>query len=170
VVLAASTALVKLGNDKGYSVYYAILTGQRKSGEGLVGGEEKELDQIMKNPQQMADIGLEIGIGFVPFGGIARGAFQAIHSSEEKALIVKATSVRMLAKDPDPRSGKALVAATTDKSWLVRAAAFDALAQRGASKVLPEIQAGLGDEKDVVKLAAAAAVIKLSKPSKSARP
>jgi HEAT repeat protein len=63
-----------------------------------------------------------------------------------------------------------LVAATTDKSWLVRAAAFDALAQRGASKVLPEIQAGLGDEKDVVKLAAAAAVIKLSKPSKSTRP
>ena len=113
---------------------------------------------------------LEIGIGFVPFGGIARGAFQAIHGSEEKALIVKATSVRMLAKDPDPRSGKALVAATTDKSWLVRAAAFDALAQRGASKLLPEIQAGLGDEKDVVKLAAAAAVIKLSKPSKSTRP
>jgi HEAT repeat protein len=170
VVLAASTALVKLGDNKGYSVYYAILTGQRKSGEGLVGGEEKELNQIMKNPQQMADMGLEIGMGFVPFGGVARGAFQAIHGSQEKALIVKATSVRMLAKDPDPRSEKALVAATTDKSWLVRAAAFDALAQRGVSKVLPQIQSGLSDEKDVVKLTAAAAVIKLSKPSKSTRP
>jgi HEAT repeat protein len=170
VVLTASAALVKLGNNKGYSAYYAILTGQRKSGEGLVGGEEKEINQIMKNPEQMADMGLEIGMGFVPFGGVARGAFQAVHSSQDKAQIVKATAVRTLANDPDPHSERALVAATKDKSWLVRAAAFDALARRGDPKVLPEIQSGLSDEKDVVKLTAAAAIIHLSKPSESARP
>jgi len=164
VVMAAATALVQLGNEKGYGLYYAVLTGQYKSGESLVGGEEKELNQILKNPDQMAEMAFEQGMGYVPFGGVALGAFKAIHESEEKAQIVKATAVRMLAKDPDPRTEKALVAATTDKSWLVRAAAFDALAQRGDSEVLPEIQPGLSDEKDVVKLAAAAAVIHLSKP------
>jgi HEAT repeat protein len=42
VVLAAAKALIQLGDEKGYSVYYAVLTGQRKTGEGLVGSEEKE--------------------------------------------------------------------------------------------------------------------------------
>jgi HEAT repeat protein len=140
VVMAAAAALVQLGNEKGYSVYYAVLTGQRKSGEGLVAGEEKEVDQMMKNPKQMADMAFEQGMGYVPFGGVAMGAFQAIHGSEEKA----------------------------DNSWLVRAAGFDALARHGDSKMLPAVQAGLSDEKDVVKLAAAAAVVRLSTPGVAA--
>ncbi len=168
VVMAAAAALVQLGNEKGYSVYYAVLTGQRKSGEGLVAGEEKEVDQMMKNPKQMADMAFEQGMGYVPFGGVAMGAFQAIHGSEEKAQILKATAVRQLAHDPDPRSEKALVAATADDSWLVRAAGFDALARHGDSKMLPAVQAGLSDEKDVVKLAAAAAVVRLSTPGLAA--
>jgi hypothetical protein len=73
----------------------------------------------------METMAFEQGIGFVPFGGIGFQAFNAIHASESKEPILKATSIKILAKDPDPRSGKALVAATTDKDSLVRAAAFD---------------------------------------------
>jgi HEAT repeat protein len=163
VVMAAASALIQLGDEKGYSVYYAMVTGQRKSGDSLVGGEEKELDTLMKNPKQMTEMAFEQGIGYAPFGGVALGAYQAIHSSKENVQMVKATAVRKLAKDPDPRSEKALVAATTDSSWLVRAAAFDALAQRGDSGAVSGIQPGLSDEKDVVKLAAAAAIVQLSK-------
>ncbi len=162
VVLAAAKALIQLGDEKGYSVYYAVLTGQRKTGESLVGGEEKQLNDLLRNPKQMEEMAFEQGMGFVPFGGIGLQAFNIIHASEEKAPILKATSVRILAKDPDPRTQVALIAATTDKQWLVRAAAYDSLARRGHSAVVPEIIAGLKDDKIEVKLTAAAAVVHLS--------
>ncbi len=162
VVLAAAKSLVQLGDEKGYSVYYAVLTGQHKSGDSLIGDQEKELDEILRNPKQMETMAFEEGIGFVPFGGIGFQAYKTIDESESKAPIIKATSIKILAKDPDPRTGKALVNATTDKHWLVRAAAFDALARRGDSSLLPDAVSGLTDEKAEVKLTAAAAVIHLS--------
>jgi HEAT repeat protein len=80
-------------------------------------------------------------------------------------LMVKATSIKILAKDPDPRSAKALVAATTEKEWLLRSAAFDALARRGDRALLPDATLGLKDDKREVQLTAAAAVMSLSRMS-----
>jgi len=162
VVMAAAKSLIQLGDEKGYEVYYAVLTGQRKSGESLIGGQEKELDQLLRNPKQMEAMAFEQGIGFVPFGGYGLQAYQMIHASETKEPIVKAASIKILAKDPDPRTGKALVAATADKNTLVRAAAYDALARRDDPSVLPDLTSGLDDEKQEVKLTAAAAVVHLS--------
>jgi HEAT repeat protein len=96
----------------------------------------------------MEAMAFEQGMGFVPFGGIGLQAFDAIHASEEKGPIVKATSIKVLAKDPDPRTQKALIAATVDKDSLVRAAAYDALARRGHAEVLPDLSPGLKDEKE----------------------
>ena len=166
VVLAAARALIQLGDERGYSVYYAVLTGQRKTGDSLVGGEEKQLNDLLRNPRQMEEMAFQQGMGFVPFGGIGLQAFNVIHSSEEKGPILKATSIKILAKDPDPRTEKALVAATADKHWLVRASAFDALARRGDPAVLPDLTAGFKDDKDEVKLTAAAAVVYLSSLTK----
>jgi HEAT repeat protein len=168
VVMAAAKSLIQLGNEKGYEAYYAVLTGQRKSGDSLVGGEEKEFNQLLKDPKQMEAMAFEQGMGFVPFGGIGLQAFKTIHESEAKEPIVKATSIKILAKDPDPRTEKALVAAIADTHWLVRAAAYDALARRGHTAVLSDLSSGLKDEKEEVKLTAAAAVIHLSAISKSA--
>jgi HEAT repeat protein len=168
VVMAVAKALIQLGDEKGYSVYYAVLTGQRKSGEGLVGGEEKQLNDLLKNPKQMEMMAFEQGMGFVPLGGIGLQAFNAIHASEAKGPIIKATSIKILAKDPDERTEKALVAATADKEWVVRAAAYDALARRDHPAVLPDLSSGLKDEKEEVKLTAAAAVIHLSNINKKA--
>jgi HEAT repeat protein len=167
VVMAAAKALTELGDEKGYSIYYAVVTGELKSGGGLVASEEKELHQILRNPKEMTELAFEQGIGFVPFGGVGFAAFQAIHRSESKVQVVQAAATKVLAKDPDPSSGKALVAATEDQSWLVRAAAFDALARRGDAGLLPELKPGLNDEKEVVKFTAAATVIHLSSLSKT---
>ena len=59
-------------------------------------------------------------------------------------------------------TAKALVAATHDKEWVIRAAAYDALARRGDASLLPDLTAGLNDPKYQVKLTAAAAVVHLS--------
>ena len=162
VVMAAAKSLIQLGDEKGYTVYYAILTGQRKSGAGLIGSQEKQLDDLMRHPQQMENMAFEQGMGFVPFGGVGLQAYKTIHTSEEKGPLVKATAIKVLAKDPDPVTTKALVAATHDKQWVIRAAAYDALAGRGDSSLVPEVTPGLKDEKDEVKITAAAAIVALS--------
>jgi len=163
VVMAYAKALTELGDERGYEAYYAIVTGTRKSGQGLAGGEEQELNNILKNPKQMEAMAFEQGIGFVPFGGIGFKAYNTIRSAQEKEPIVEAAAIRVLATDPDPRTGKALVtAATSSKSPLVRAAAYDSLARRADKALLAEILPGLSDETPEVKVTAAAAVIRLS--------
>ncbi len=166
VVLAVAKALTDMDDPMGYAVYYAIVTGEKKSGQGLVASQSKMLNDMLKNPKSMANMAFQQGMGFVPFGGLAMGAFQAVRSSGKNEVLVKAAAVRTLAKDPDPKSTKALVTATSDKEWVVRAAAYDALSRRGDTAVVPDIMSGLSDKEDVVKLTAAAAIANLSEERK----
>jgi HEAT repeat protein len=68
----------------------------------------------------------------------------------------------MLASDPDPASVKALESATSDKSWLVRTAALEALAKRNDPVALDAVELSMYDDKDVVQYTAAAAFLQLS--------
>jgi len=168
VALAAAKALLQLGDGSGYRVFYAVVTGAKKSGEGLVSDQKQELSNLMSNPKQTEKMAFEQGIGFVPYGSIGLAAFQAIQASKAKDPILKATSIKALAKDPDPLSEKAIVAALSDEHPLVRAAAYDALARRGDTAVLPDLSAGLTDKDIDVKVTAAAAVAHLSTISNKA--
>ena len=141
VIMSAAKSLVEMNNEAGYDTYYAVATGRMKSG-GLVQTEQRQLNELLHNPKDLAETAFQQGIGFVPFGGIGFGAFKAIHDSGENATVVKATAFKMLAKDPDPKSGKALVDATTDQQWVIRSAAYDALAKRGDPALLPSIENG----------------------------
>jgi HEAT repeat protein len=67
-----------------------------------------------------------------------------------------------LAHDPDPATGVALCAAIKDKDWIVRAAAIQALAQRGDPAFEGKIEFSLFDPNPHVRYTAAAAVIRLS--------
>ena len=156
VALAAANALLSLKDDDGYSVYYEVLTGARKGGKGPVGSE---LDTL-KNTKKLAQMGFEEGIGFVPFASIGYEVIKTL--TKDDVSPVRAGAARKLASDPDPESGKALVAAAEDKNWLIRAASLEALAIRSDASVLPKITALLEDSKDEVKFTAAACVIHLS--------
>lgn len=169
VVMAIAKALTEMGEEKGYVIFYAIVTGERKSGESLVGSEEKMMMDTLKDPKAVANVAFQQGMGFVPFGGVALGAFQAVRANGKNHALVKAAAVKTLGQDPDPRSAKAIVSATTDKEWIVRAAAFDALARRGDGAVVPDILAGLSDKEEVVKLTAAATIKHLAKDTSTER-
>jgi HEAT repeat protein len=167
VMMAAAKALVMMGNESGYEFYYAVVTGEHKSGASLMGGQEQELQHLLHNPKEAADMAFEQGIGFVPIGAEGFAAYQMIRQNAEKDAVVKATAIKILAQDPDPRSGKALINETGDKQWLLRAASYDAIARRGDPSLLPDITKGLADEHDEVRLTAAAAVAQLSTLSKN---
>ncbi len=160
--LAAAHSLGLMHDDSAYEVYYEVLTGQRKAGKGLIASQTS----ILNDPKKMAQFGFEEGIGFIPFVGIGWKAIKAI--SKDDSSPVRAAAAKVLAKDPDPATTKALADAAGDKSWLVRAAALEALAKRGDASVLDTVELYMSDEKDVVKYTAAAAVLRLMAIKESA--
>jgi HEAT repeat protein len=166
VVMAAAHSLRELKDDKiAYAVYYDLLTGERKSGDGLIA---KQIDTL-KNPKELAKIGVSEGVGFIPFAGIGWDAWRTMHKKDPNP--VRAVAASYLAHDPDPATSKALVKATNDKNWIVRAAAIEAIAQRGDPSLLPKLAPKLADKHAKVRYTAAAAIIRLSRegePSKTA--
>jgi HEAT repeat protein len=160
VVFAATDALFRLGDPAAYQVYYAVLLGERKTGEGLVESQMK----MLKDPKAMAQMGFEVGIGFIPFAGAGYGVFKAV--TKDDASPIRAAAATKLAKDPDPKSGEALSKSTADSKWIVRAAVVDAIARRGDRSLLKAVVPLLDDDNDAVKFSAAAAVIRLSTVNK----
>jgi HEAT repeat protein len=108
----------------------------------------------------MAELGFEEGIGFVPFAGIGYEIVKNV--AKDDSSPVRAAAAKRLAHDPNPDSGKALVAAITDKSSTVRAAALEAIAERGDPSLVPKITAAMDDERELVRYMAAACVAHLS--------
>jgi HEAT repeat protein len=157
VVLAAAHSLSLMKDPSAYEVYYAILTGKRKSNQGLVAGQ---IDQL-KDTKKMALLGFEEGIGFVPFASIGYTAVRAIMKDDSSP--VRAAAARVLAADPDPATTEGLAEeATTDKNELVRTAALEALARHGDPAYIDRIAPAMSDHKDSVKYTAAAAIARLS--------
>jgi HEAT repeat protein len=156
VVLAAAHSLLTLKDPAAYEVYYAILTGGRKSGKGLLADQEK----MLKDPKRMALFGFEQGIGLIPFAGIGWDVVRTI--AKDDVSPVRAAAAKNLAADPDPHSGQALALAVVDKSWVVRVAALNAIARRDDPALLDDAVPAMFDEKPAVRYTAAAAVVRLS--------
>jgi HEAT repeat protein len=161
VVMAAAHALHSMKDDaSAYAVYFDVLTGGQRPG-GLV---QQQLDTL-RNPKELAMIGLQTGIGYVPFAGIGWDAWLYTHKKNPHP--VKAIAASFLAHDPDPATGVALAEAIKDKDWIVRAAAIEALAQRGDPAFEGKIEYSFFDANAHVRYTAAAAVIRLSEIARS---
>jgi len=156
VVFSATSALFKLRDPTAYNVYYAVLTGQRKTGDKLLEAQLK----MLKDPEALANIGVEVGMGMIPLGGIGYKAIKSLR--QDNVSPVRAAAAQKLAHDPDPKSREALVTATSDEKWLVRASAISAIAQRGDASLLSAVIPKLDDPEDSVRYNAAAAVLRLS--------
>jgi HEAT repeat protein len=157
VVLAAAHALRELKDPACYEVYYAIVTGQRKSSEGFF---EQETE-IFHDPKELAKMGFEQGIGYVPYAGIGWDAVRTIMKDRSEGSPVKAAAASSLASDPDPRTAAALVNATHDRNWVIRVAALQAIAERGDPTLAGKIEPSLNDSKREVKYTAAATILRL---------
>ena len=158
VVLAAANSLMLLKDNRAYDVYYDVLTGNARPNKGFI----KEQLKPFHDPKQVAALGFEEGIGFVPFAGIGYEVVKRVLKSASDSSLVRAAAAKKLAHDPNPDSADALVNATEDKSWIVRAAALDAIAQRGDKSLLPKISGSLKDTRDDVRYMAAACIVHLS--------
>jgi HEAT repeat protein len=161
VVFSAANALYVLGDPAAFQVFYAVLTGEKKSGEGLVESQMK----MLKDPAALSKLGFEAGIGFIPFGGISYKVFKM--ATKDDVSPVRAAAAVKLVTDPDPKSAQALAASCKDDKWLVRAAAAGAISRRGNASLLSAIIPLLNDSNDVVRFTSAAGVVRLSTNGKT---
>jgi HEAT repeat protein len=156
VVMASAQSLKDLQDSSAYSVYYDVLTGKRKNTEGLI---QQQLDTL-HNPRELAKIGFEQGIGYIPFAGMGWDAWRYTHKKNPNP--VRAVAAKFLAHDPDPAAAAPLTQAIRDKDWIVRAAAIEAIAERGDPSLKRKLELSFFDSNIHVRYTAAAAVIRLS--------
>jgi HEAT repeat protein len=165
VVFASANALFVMGDPSAYQFFYAVLTGERKSGDALVASQMK----MLKDPKALSAIGFEAGIGFIPFGGVSYSVFKM--ATKDSVSPVRAAAAVRLINDPDPKTAQALEATIKDEKWLVRAAVVNAIARRNDPSLLKAVIPLLDDKEDVVRFNACAAVIHLnSQASIKAKP
>jgi len=157
VVFAAANALYTLGDPRAYEVYYAVLLGERKSGDSLVDSQMK----MLKDKKALARMGLEGGIGFIPFGGLGLSVFKTV--TKDDTSPVRAAAAQKLVRDSDPKTSEALVKTAADPKWLVRAAVVDAIAKRGDRELLKAVWPRLDDENETVRFIAAGTILRLTK-------
>jgi HEAT repeat protein len=156
VVLGAARALIAMDDPLGYGVFYAVLTGEKKSGAGLMEDQKK----MLRDPKKLAQFGFVQGVGFVPFGGIGLTVIKSL--TKDDVSPVRAAAAKVLAADPDPKSLAALEAATGDPSWIVQVAAIAAIAQRNDQTTISTLEMRLDEPKEAVRYTAAAAIIHLN--------
>ena len=136
VVMAAAHSLRLLNNPACYDAYYAIFTGERKNDTSMIAQEMS----VLHDPKQLAEMGFNEGIGYVPFAGMGWEAVQTIMKDRKNGAAAKAALISALATDPDARTRKLLVAASQSENWVLRVAALEAIAKRGRSVTLAEDQ------------------------------
>ena len=157
VVFGAAAALHTLGDPRAYEFYYAVLTGQRKTGTSLVESQIK----MLQDKRAVAKMGVEAGLGFVPFGSLGYSLVK--RGTKDDTSSVRAAAAQKLIADTDPRTIDALTSTAGDEKWVVRAAVLNAIAKRGDPKLLPAVLPRLDDENDTVRFTAAATALRISK-------
>jgi HEAT repeat protein len=156
VTFAVSSALLSFGDPSGYTIYREVLVGTRKSGEGPL-EEEKRL---VEDPKALTMVMLGVAVGFAPYAGYAWAGFEVL--SKDYTGPVRVNAALKLATDRNPETKLALVKAASNRSWKVRVAALEALAQQADPRLVDTLSSHLSDKKQAVRCAAASGVIRLS--------
>jgi HEAT repeat protein len=156
VMLAATNALFVLKDPIAYEIYYAILMGDKKTSAGTI---QSQIDRL-KDPKEVAQMGVQEGIAFVPYAGMGYEAYRQLKKHDNSP--VRAAAARFLALDPDSISEDALIqVAVADKNIIVRQAALDALAEKSDPKCIQRLAMNLDDDKYPVRYRTAATIIRL---------
>jgi HEAT repeat protein len=117
---------------------------------------------MMHTPRTTFLFAVQQGVGFVPVPGLSGGvaSMQAILASS--AVPGRASAALMLGADRDPATIDALRDALTDSDSSVRAAAVHSMSLRNDPALKKELEPLLADDKEPVRLRAAAGYLRLS--------
>jgi HEAT repeat protein len=161
VSFAAARSLWAMGDTSGQDLFMEVLDGDRKASRGLVQGGLQQFHEEIHDPKALAELGSEEAAGIF-LGPAGFGVLAAIELSKDKGALPRAITARLLANDTSEAARKALRDALQDRSWIVRAAAAEALGFHGSSGDVATLAPMLDDQQKEVRYRAAAAIIRVS--------
>jgi hypothetical protein len=85
-----------------------------RTNNGALKEQVKEPMKTLHDKKKNAQLGLEQGIGFIPYGGVGYGMVKTLVKSDNAPM--RAAAAKKLVHDPDPVTAQALVDATHDKN------------------------------------------------------
>jgi HEAT repeat protein len=161
VRFAAAQALWAMEDRSGQDLFLEVLGGERKVSTGMVRGGLQHAHEEMHDPKALAELGSEEAAGYF-LGPAGFGVTAAIDLAKDKAAPARAISARLLAEDSSTDAREVLREALQDKSWIVRAAASEALGVHGSVSDVKILAPLLDDQEKRVRYRAAAAIIRVS--------
>jgi HEAT repeat protein len=161
VYYAAATALWQMNDKRGEEILVEIVQGDRKISRGTVGEGLHYAHTKLHDPAQLAELGAEQAAGSF-FGPAGWGVTLVVGLAKDKGAATRAASALLLGDSNDAVSRDSLEHALEDKSWIVRAAAAEALARHGSHNNIAMLAPLLKDEHPEVRYEAAAAILRLT--------
>jgi HEAT repeat protein len=167
VSFAAAKALWALRDPAGRRALMAVLEGENKSSSGFLSKQKREALRMMHTPKTALLFAARQGAGFAPIPGLGGGisSMQAILT--DPAVSGRAAAALLLGQQSDAATMGALKAALQEKDASLRAAAVHCLALKNRPSLKTDIAPLLDDDKESVRLRAAAAYTRLSAMQRS---
>lgn len=166
VAYAAAVTLWKMHDSSGEDLLLAVVAGDAKAHQGMIGREKHKAAKKLHDPAELAKLGIQNGAGFFmgPFGFGVK-ALDFIHKNGGDAD--RAAAVELLAQEHTETVHGALLDALDDKDFAVRAAAARALGDWPGEETARRLQRLFRDDKLAVQLSAAASFIRIYEPHPS---
>jgi HEAT repeat protein len=171
VDFAAAKVLYQLHDPDGVRFLLAVVGRESKASSSFLSKQKQSAVRLLHTPTQLF-ITIAIGAaGFAPVPGLGFGlsSAQGILSAPDSS--VRAASLLLIGGSRDPTLADAVGSALSDKEWSVRAAAVQLVAMHPFPQFREDLLPLLDDNKDAVRVRAAAAYIRLQYQTKApARP
>jgi HEAT repeat protein len=172
VSFAAAKALWALNDPAGEQALLGVLAGENKTSSSFFSKQMRDAIRMMHTPRTTFLYAVRQGVGFAPVPGLGMGISSMQQILTDPGVSGRAAAALLVGRDADVATTAALKDALYDKDWRVRAAAVHSLALRNDPKLRPELEPMFEDDKEEVRLRAAAGLLRLSavEAKASARP
>jgi HEAT repeat protein len=175
VSFAAARALFGMDDPRGRAALLAILEKEAKTGSGFLTAQKRDMLRMFHTPRTLMMFAMKQGVAMTAVPGAGEGVSSLQGLLSDTKITGRATTALLLAGDRSPQVLEALKDAIEDKDASLRAAAVHAMALRDEPALLPFLLPRFDDERQAVRLRAAAGYLRLAwlraaAPAQSAAP
>ena len=161
VDFAAAKVLYQLHDPDGVQFLLAVVSGESKATSSFLSKEKRNALRMLHTPTKLFTT-IAIGAaGFAPVPGLGLGLSSAQGILSDPDSSARAASLLLIEDTHDPALTDAVGSALSDKEWSVRAAAVHLVATHPYPGFRQNLVPLLDDNKEAVRLRAAAAYIRL---------
>jgi HEAT repeat protein len=162
VSFAAAKALWALRDPAGKRALMAVLEGENKTSSSFLSKQKREALRMMHTPRTALLFAARQGAGFAPIPGLGGGIASMQSILTDPAVSGRAAAALLLGQQNDAATLQALKEALKEKDASLRAAAVHCLALKNNPVLKKDIAPLLDDEKESVRVRAAAGYLRLS--------